>query len=252
VLDPVKVELKITELLEDFYKRRIATLSKLNLRETLKRKNPYLFRAIGTQQANEIVEALLQAYMSSSDEGIFGNVFFEPLAKFVSGGVVNDAEGIDISIEKNHTYTAIAVKSGTHIFNSTSKKKQEDYFKILENRLRKLRKHFDPVVGYCYGRKGISKVGRPKAWREIAGQAFWQELTGDKDFYLKIIRLMKEKPKNHLPEYKIEWDMAVNRFTRDFIKDFCFGDGRIDWEKIAVLNSGIKKKRTSKKKKSRK
>ena len=28
------------------------------------------------------------------------------------------------------------------------------------------------------------------------------------------------------------WDAAINRFTAEFINDFCFPDGRIDWEKV--------------------
>ena len=28
------------------------------------------------------------------------------------------------------------------------------------------------------------------------------------------------------------WDAAVNKFTAEFIRDFCFADGSIDWEKL--------------------
>ena len=28
------------------------------------------------------------------------------------------------------------------------------------------------------------------------------------------------------------WDRAINRFGREFCRDFCFADGRIDWEKL--------------------
>lgn len=27
-------------------------------------------------------------------------------------------------------------------------------------------------------------------------------------------------------------DAALNKFTAEFVKDFCFPDGRIDWEKL--------------------
>jgi len=56
-------------------------IQQLKLREFLSKKNPYLFRAIGTEKASEIVEDILKAFISSSDEGMFGDAFFEPIAK---------------------------------------------------------------------------------------------------------------------------------------------------------------------------
>jgi len=231
------LEAKIGELLDDFYSRRIQKVKTLRLGDALKRKNPYLYRAIGVQKASEIVEGLLMAYMSSSDEGIFGDAFFEPLAKFVSGGTVSPSEGVDVAIETETTYKAIAVKSGPSVFNSQSKRRQADDFKAVGNRLKKLQKMFDPIVGYGYGNKQQKKTSTA-AFRELAGQAFWEEITGDPDFYLKIVRLMKNKPQEHLPTYREAWDAAVNRFTRDFTQDFCAEDGSIDWEKLVQYNSG--------------
>jgi hypothetical protein len=232
-----ELEVKIGELLDNFYKRRTEKIAGLKLRETLKRKNPYLYRAIGVQKASEIVESLLSAYMSSSDEGIFGDAFFEPLAKFVSGGVISPSEGVDVAVETDTTYKAIAVKSGTSVFNAQSRKRQIHDFKVLGNRLKKLQKHFDPIVGYSYGKKKQRNI-ETASFRELAGQAFWEELTGDSEFYLKIIRLMKDKPQEHIISYRQNWDAAVNRFTLEFVKDFCHPDGNIDWERLVRFNSG--------------
>lgn len=241
MVSSTELEKIISVLLDNFYDRRIEKISTLKLKDALRRKNPYLFKASGIQKAAEIVEGLLAAYMSSSDEGIFGNTFFEPLAKSVSGSIISPSEGVDIAIETESTYKAIAVKSGPSVFNSQSKKRQAQDFKALENRLRKLSKHFDPVVGYCYGKKVQKQNGsNPASFREIAGQVFWEEITGDSDFYLKIIQLMKDKPQGHLPKYKTAWDAAVNRFTKEFIEEFCFETGLIDWEKLTKFNSGKK------------
>lgn len=235
MIDNTALENEIGRLLDEFYRRRMEKINGLQLKNTLKRKNPYLYRAIGTEKASEIVEGLLSAYMSSSDEGIFGDAFFEPLAKFASQGVVSPSEGVDVAVETENKYTAIAVKSGTNVFNSQSKGKQVLEFKSLEARLRKLQKQFDPLVGYCYGRKLKSSNTN---FRELAGQAFWEEITGDEDFYLKIIRLMKEKPQQHAVEYKAAFAAATNRFTAEFIKDFCNEDGTINWDKLTEFNSG--------------
>lgn len=241
-----ELEQKISELLDDFYKRRIEKIKTLKLKHTLSRKNPYLYRAIGVQKASEIVEGLLSAYMSSSDEGIFGDAFFEPLAKFASGGVISPSEGVDVACESEAVYSAIAVKSGINVFNAQSRRRQIDDFKALENRLRKLQKHYDPIVGYCYGKKQQRKNFKAP-FRELAGQVFWEMITGDPDFYLKIIRMMKEKPQEHLIEFKTAWDAAINRFTNEFFEEFCNTEGTVNWEKLLEFNSGKPETKTQKK-----
>jgi hypothetical protein len=213
-------------------------LSGLRLKDTLRRKNPYLFRAIGTESAADLIGELLSAYMSSSDEGIFGDAFFEPLAKAVAGGTVAGGEGADIVVETETTYKAIAVKSGPSVFNAQSRRRQNQEFMSLRSRMLKLQKHFDAVVGYCYGRKAPKRVKQDQIFRELAGQAFWEELTGDPDFYLRIIAAMQAKPAEHKRAFHEEWNKAVNRFLREFTADFCHPDGAIDWERLLRYNSG--------------
>lgn len=234
-----ELERKIDYLLDAFYDRRIKALEGLHLEKTLKKKNPYLYRAIGVEKASEIIEGILFAYTSSSDEGIFGDAFFEPLAKFVSGGHASPSEGVDVSLETTSKYTAIAVKSGPSVFNAQSKRRQIEDFKVLGNRLRKLQKHYDPIIGYCYGSKK-QRQNSSQSIRELAGQAFWEEITGDSNFYLKIIQLMKGKPQEHAVNYRKAWAGAVNRFTGEFINIFCDSNGNILWDKIVEFNSGKK------------
>jgi len=234
-LNTKELEKLIADCLRDFYSRRIKRIQELKLREFLGKKNPYLYRAIGTENASEIVEDILSAFISSSDEGMFGDAFFEPIAKLASGGNVAPAEGVDIAIETKNRYAAIAVKSGPNWGNSAALRKQNENFIALRSRLYKLHKEFDAIIGHGYGKK----KGKPKGkiYRNVSGQAFWTEITGDPDFYLKLIRLMKDEPQKHKPEYKKAWDAAVNRFTGEFIRDFCFSDGRIDWEKLVKFVS---------------
>jgi len=246
------IEKHVGKCLDDFYSRRIAKLSTLKLNDALKRKNPYLFRAIGTESATDLVSQLLNAYMSSSDEGIFGDAFFEPLARLVSGATTAGGEGADIIIEDATSYKAIAVKSGPSVFNAQSRKRQNQDFLSLRSRMLKLQKHFDAVVGYCYGKKQPSKKASNTIFRELAGQAFWAELTGDADFYLKIINAMKTKPAEHKIVFQDEWDKAVNRFVRDFTLNYCTENGAIDWDKLLAFNSGNETHKKSKRHPNRK
>ena len=66
-------------------------------------------------------------------------------------------------------------------------------------------------------------------------------MTGDPDFYLKILRLMRDAPLEHRKEYLASHDAAINRFTAEFVIDFCFADGTIDWEKLVRFVSEEKK-----------
>ena len=228
----------IANSLNDFYARRLQSLSTLKLRKILLRKNPYLYKAIGTESATEIVEEILKAYLSSSDEGIFGDSFFEPIAKAVSGGTVAPSEGVDVAVETKDRYKAISVKSGPNPFNASQVKRQIDEFETLRRRLTKLRKQFDPILGHGYGKKQ-SPATKIKIYRDISGQQFWDELTGDSEFYQKLILLMEDDViRKHREEYHAEYQKAVNRYVREFTTDFCKADGSIDWSKLVAFNSG--------------
>ena len=232
-----ELEAIIKEALDNFYQRRLSKLASLKLKETLRKKNPYLFRAIGVLKADEIVECILQAYMSSSDETIFGDAFFEPIAKHVSGGTVSPTEGVDIAIETEKIYKAISVKSGPNIFNSSQAKRMDDEFRTLRSRVSKLHKQFDAVLAHSYGYIGTSNTTQ-YIYRRCAGQEFWQEITGDPDFYLQLCHLMGNYPSAHRLMYEEEKAKAVNRFTLEFLNDFSTPDGGIDWDAFLRFNSG--------------
>lgn len=223
--------------LSSFYRRRVEALDRLELKKVLVRKNPYLFRAVGVHDVGELIQNLLLAYSSSSDETIFGNEFFEPLARDLANGKTADGEGVDILVETATRIAAYAVKSGTSIFNSSSRRDQEQSFLKMRNRLFKTQKQFDPVVGYSYGRKSKTSK-KASAFREVAGQAFWEELTGDPDCYIKILQAMQDYPDRHRLEFKVAWDRAVNRFSMEFMLNFMSADGSINWRALLEYNSG--------------
>lgn len=58
-----KLEALVKNSLEDFYQRRINKLSTLKLKDTLRKKNPYLFRAVGIQRASESRKAAWRLYV---------------------------------------------------------------------------------------------------------------------------------------------------------------------------------------------
>ncbi len=240
----------ISKCLQDFYERRVRKLGQLRLKGILRRKNPYLFKALGTQKASEIVEQILTAYIGSSDETIFGEAFFEPIARIAAGAKVSDAEGVDFVIETKDRQIAVAMKSGPNIYNASQKKRQTQEFLALRSRLYKLHKQFDPMLAAGYGR-ARSEPTKDTVYRRRSGQDFWTEITGDGDFYLKLIRLMREEPAKHRRKYAPAWDAAINRFTREFVENFCFSNGNIDWEKLVQFVSGTKNDKATTKKREK-
>src|ERR1700749_2216401 len=88
----------VQENIVEFHNARIANLNGLTLHVLLANKNPYLFRAKNLNLASNLIEALMGARLSSSEEGSFGK-FLEDLAIFVAqscgGGQKSAAPGID-------------------------------------------------------------------------------------------------------------------------------------------------------------
>lgn len=230
----------IASALETFYNTLIEKIDKLDIMKVMKRKNPYLYRAKAMENASEIVESVLSAFVSSSEETIFGNCFFEPIAIAASGGNKALAEGIDIMIQDNasNTMYAVAVKSGPSVFNADSKKRQEQNFTAASKLARQAKARYEAYIGYCYGKKKDSGRGKPKMYQELAGKRFWAELTGDDNFYIKIIDFMGTLPEQYVASYKESYNRAFNRLVREFSNDFCKEDGSIDWEKLVEFNSG--------------
>ena len=163
--DEEKVVEAISVALSEFYTSLTNKLNKIKLKDILKKKNPYLYRAKGINDATMVINRILSAYISSSEETIFGNTFFEPIAIVVSGGQKAVTEGVDITVDKDNTIYSIAVKSGTSVFNADSRKRQEQNFQSAQKRAQQAHKAFMPVVGYGYGKKKV-KPENEKFYKE--------------------------------------------------------------------------------------
>ena len=231
----------IATALNNFYDSLNRKLDSLHIKEIMKRKNPYLYKAKGIRSVEDIVESVLNAHVSSSEETIFGNTFFEPLAIAASNGEKALAEGLDIiKYDKDeNTFYAIAVKSGTSVFNADSKKKQELNFKAAKKRADQSKSRYVPIIGYSYGKKKKPKKdAEPQIYQELAGKQFWQKLTGDETFYQKIILYMSSMPEQFAKEYETSYAKAKARLVQEFTELFCNEDGSINWERLVEFNSG--------------
>ncbi len=137
-----------------------------------------------------------------------------------------------------YLYRAKAMKSGPAVFNADSKKRQEQNFVQASKLAQQAKARYEAYIGYCYGKKAESGRGKPRIYQELAGKKFWTELTGDEEFYTKIITYMGDMPEKYVADYKESYNKAFNRLVREFSNDFCKEDGGIDWEKLVEFNSG--------------
>jgi len=115
--DEDRVKEVASDALNIFYNKLLENIDKLDLRKVLKKKNPYLYRAKGLENASALISSLVDAYISSSEETIFGDQVFEPIAREASGGKKSTTHGLDIELDLDGNIRyVISVKSGTAAF----------------------------------------------------------------------------------------------------------------------------------------
>ena len=151
------IEAYVNDNIDSFHINRTERLRELRLRDVLSNKNPYLFRAKNINRADELIPAILDARLSSSEEGSFGG-FLENLAVYVSkitgGGRKSAAEGIDIELEREDIRYLIAVKSGRNWGNASQHQQLRANFKKAVKVIRQSRHsgQLQPTLGICYGK----------------------------------------------------------------------------------------------------
>jgi hypothetical protein len=221
-----------------FHESKIKCLEQLDLRKILKSKNPYLFKAKNINIASDLIKDILDAYLYSSEEKLFGD-FLEELAVFISrktcDGEKSPATGIDLQFKVGDIFYLVSIKSGQNWGNSSQHRKQEEDFK---NAIRVLKqsKHtsnVQPVLGICYGN---SKTTYTRSHIKVVGQNFWYLLSGNQNMYTDIIKPLGYRAKEHNERFLKEKGRIINLFTDQFLKEFC-DDGMINWNKLVEFNS---------------
>jgi len=194
----------VNSRIEDFHDKRIERLARLELNDVLKRKNPYLFKAKHLQTAPALVESILDAHISSSEEKMFGD-FLEELAVFISGemygGRKSSAKGIDLEFDREGTRYLVSIKSGPNWGNSSQKSALESDFKNA-CRVQRQGRHglnVQAVLGISYGKTRTSDMG---VYVRYTGQSFWHFLSTDPSLYIDIIEPIGYRAKQHTEAFE--------------------------------------------------
>ena len=238
-LDLKAVEAFVNRNIDAFHTERLRLLQQKTLPELLKAKNPYLFRAKNLLLAQEFVEEVLVAHISSSEERAFGG-FLEDLAIFVSemtrGARKSGIQGIDLEFEDETKHYLVSVKSGPKWGNSRQQRDQARDFETAVRIIKqsKLSKAVEPVLGICYGKTRTTFV---RSATKIVGQNFWYLISGSETIYKDIIEPLGYEAKKHNQAFLEARAAAINLFTKEFTEDYCV-NGSIDWPKVVEFNSG--------------
>jgi len=226
--------------IQQFHTRRLENLLTLQLKKILSRKNPYLFKAKNQNTAPDLVKTILDAHLSSQEEGIFGG-FLEELAVFICGrvyrGKKSSAEGIDLEFEKDGASYLVSIKSGPNWGNSRQIARMKDDFRRAKRIRGTNTKGIRAVAvnGCCYGKDDNPDKGD---YLKFCGQRFWEFISGDENLYTDIIEPLGHKAKEKNEQFQVEYAKVINKFTLEFSKEYCAPDGSILWNKLVQFNSG--------------
>lgn len=231
-----------------FHEKRIQSLDSLKLHNVLKRKNPYLFKAKYVLTADQIVRGIVDAHISSSEEGIFGD-WLEGLAIFINGKVYGGRKSgitnIDLEFDNEGKRNIVTIKSGPNWGNSSQIKKMISDFRTAKKALRTSNSHLEIVCvnGCCYGRDNQPDKGE---YFKYCGQKFWEYISGEQNLYTELIEPIGHKAKERNEDFLQSYSQMINKFTKEFTTDYCNKNGAIEWDKLVKLNSGTIKPNTQK------
>lgn len=238
-LDMQLVREYVNNNIDDFHQRKLNSLSRLSLPLLLK-KNPYLFKAKNITTAGELIGGLLDAFLSSSEEKLFGD-FLEGLAVFVAeqtcDGRKSVAQGVDLEFVNHNTLYVVSIKSGPNWGNSSQHRRLAQDLRDAVTRVRQQRTPFgvQPVLGICYGR--VRTVFSTDGYLKVVGQNFWYLISEDPDLFTDIIEPIGYRAKEHNEEFDEGRAALQNKLTGQFITAFCDPTGAIDWTKVVQANS---------------
>lgn len=209
------------------------------MHKILLRKNPYLYKAKNIQTVEPFVRGILDAYLSSQEEGMFGG-FLEGLAIYVCqkvyGGQKSAAIGIDLEFDKDNVHFIVAIKSGPNWGNSQQIARMRYNFNqakvILRTNAR--RRSIEAVNGCCYGREIKEDKGD---YIKLCGQAFWHFISDVETLYVDIIEPLGREARVPNEQVQVHYAKLVNAFTRELLQNFCDADGCLNWQKIVEYNS---------------
>ena len=232
-----------SDVIKPFYEMRLERLKSVKLSDISKQKNPYLFKAKNIETAGDLAQGILDSFLSSQEETIFGDLM-ERLAIHVCHEVFNGKKAeegkyrsVDLIFERDEKVYIVGIKSGPNWGNSDQINTFKRNLKAAKNIFREKadKKKILSVNGCMYGRDNkphkVDKKDPSLSYYKICGQSFWELISGDDELYKKIIQPLSKEAKKKDEIFKDLYSKKINEMTKDIINLF-YTDNNLDWDKI--------------------
>ena len=205
-------------------------------------KNPFLFRARVTTDAELLARMIVDAFLSSSEETMFGDVLEEIALAICSpakGGRKSSTESVDLEYDVGKERTIIQVKSGPNWANSRSRKALVRGFNTAKRVIRQGRTNIEVrcVEGICYGPSGTRDMG--EYWK-LVGNDFWYDISGWDGTARGVFNIIGQHAGNGLEEARRS---AYNNLVAHMRSSGAISPtGQVDWGTLLdlVMTKGVK------------
>ena len=230
-----KAEPEIHSAVEGFAEKVRKKAQKMSAKAVIAGKNPFLFRARVTTDAHLYARMVVNAFLSSSEETMFGNVL-ERIAIVVcsnaKGGKKSIAPKIDLEFDEHGTRTIVQVKSGPNWGNSSQREKLLEAFKTATRILKQDNPgiHITCVEGICYGPSTTNQLGFHE---QVIGNHFWYRISDWDDTAGRVMGIIGEHAANGLSEARQETSERVVQYMTE--RGVVEPDGSIRWEALFDL-----------------
>jgi hypothetical protein len=155
------------------------------------------------------------------------------------------AQGMDIDVERGGYRYMIQFKSGGHSDNSRSGETQDKCFQAALNRTGRGEREDKAIerqpdrcelptktlTVIAYGTAGCVRRDKGPMMR-LAGQTAWWFLTGDPEFYLKLVRIFNEDADKFEAELVQAKKSELQRLLGLLREMFVDSNGKMNWEKL--------------------
>lgn len=222
----------IVDAFESVFVNKVSEkLASMTMKELVKRKNPYLYRATGVETCDDYVQRAFREHIAGMRGNFFG-LFFESVAQILSGGTKPEGTGeIDLEVQKDGEMLLYVIKSGASGHNASSLKKALDDLSAVSSSFEAQNIRAHKNIAYAYGRHGehVDDDGV----RKMASKDFWAEMSGDEDFYVKLLDVAAALS----PMFQADMESPYERLLAEAHELFCEGDA-IRWDKVIRMVSG--------------
>ncbi len=230
----------IHDELHRFQESKLNKLNGLDLVKIIRRKNPYLFRYKNFEALEDLVQALVDATLSSSDETLFGVILEKVAIKVCEqsfGGRKSMVEGIDLEFDRDDIRYIVSIKSGPNWGNSDQKKRMKQHFTQARRIFQQggNTQMVRAIEGCCYGRTSRNFIQGD--YDKLCGREFWHLISGSRVMYQVVMDLIADASKDNGRTYKHEYDETIMRITEELFSIYMDLNGDIDWSKILEKNS---------------